>query len=77
MVACATFPYKWYVLDFENGKMLGPAEEQDLPLSHCARVAGGGVTAGYTCVVMDISEFENFRKDYDDKVERLKACEEK
>lgn len=72
-VACASFPYKWYVLDLENSKLRGPKEEDDVQLNFCAMGINGN--DGYNCIVFKVEEFRAFRKDYDDKVERLKSCE--
>lgn len=69
IIACASFPYRWYVLNYESGKLQGPQESDDLPLSFCAK------GPDYKCIVIETEQFRAFRKDYDDKVERLKSCE--
>lgn len=74
IVACASFPYKWYVLDLENSKLRGPDETKDVDLNFCA--VGMNGNDGYNCIVFKVEEFKAFRKDYDEKIERLKACEQ-
>jgi len=71
VTACASFPHKWYVLDVKAQELMGPEEKDDLTLEFC------NSDDEYKCVVLEIEAFRALRKDYDDKVERLKACEQK
>lgn len=71
-IACASaFPYKWYGIDPEAGKILGPVPAEDKPLSVCQ---GDDLQKG-KCAVMLIDEFDRLRNDYIALKERLKKCE--
>lgn len=71
--ATASFDYKWYGIDPAAGKLLGPKEANDLPLTRCQ---GDEIQQG-KCSVMFIEEFDRMRTDYIQLKVRLRACEEK
>lgn len=72
LASCASaFPYKWYGIDVDNQKLLGPKPEQDLPLSVCR---GEPAQTG-KCVALTSDEFSKLMEDYLEKTERLKNCE--
>ena len=70
--ASANFNYKWYGIDPEAQKLLGPTEQQDLPISICQ----GTEQQQGKCAVFLVEEFERLRTDYIQLKLRLKACEE-
>lgn len=77
LVSCAAFSYRYYGLDVEavtdadKGKLLGPKPEDDLPLTACKATSDNKAP----CVVLTTEEFFKLRRDYNDVVEKLKACE--
>lgn len=71
--SCASaFPYKWYGIDVDGQKLLGPEPSKDLPLSACR---ADDITKG-KCAVMFIEDFDRLASDYAEKAERLKKCRE-
>lgn len=73
LASCATpgFNYKWYGIDPAAGKLLGPTEQDDLPLARCQ---GDAQQAG-KCAVMFIDDFERLRTDYIQLKVQLKECQ--
>jgi hypothetical protein len=70
LTACASFSYKYYVLNLESGELLGPREEDDLPISVCAKSA-----EGYQCVTMKLDEFYRLKANYQKLEKRLEELE--
>lgn len=81
LVGCAGFSYKHYGLDLrdvpienlEKGKLLGPKEKDDRPLSDCSP----NIETNYPCAVMFADEFYKLKEDYLRMREQLKACQKK
>lgn len=75
LASCATpnFNYKWYGIDPAAGKLLGPTEEQDIPLARCQ---GDELQKG-KCAVLFIEEFERLQTDYIQIQVQLKECQSK
>lgn len=73
LVACSSFPYKYYGMELPSyeGTLLGPEPEDDLPFKECAP---DEITKG-KCVVMFIAEFELLKMELEELRARLKACE--
>jgi len=74
-VACASsFPYQWYGLELPSyqGKLLGPTEDNDLPMTVCEP---DNLIQG-KCVLFLTDEFDRLRSDLVELKERLKACEQ-
>jgi len=71
--SCATpeFNYRWYGIDPAEGKLLGPVESMDLPLTMCQ----GDEQQKGKCAVLFIDEFDRLRTDYIQMKVRLKDCE--
>jgi hypothetical protein len=76
MVGCAGFSYHYYGMSgvsFEQGMLLGPSVNDDLPFSSCAPNS----QSKFPCVVMLTKDFFAFKLDYEDLKAKLKACEKK
>lgn len=74
MVGCSAFAFKYYGLDgvtYENGKLLGPKPQDDLPFSQCAPTAADK----HPCVVMFAKDFFAFKQDYLDLQDQLNECQ--
>lgn len=73
LVACANFPYKWYILESESfeGKLIGAKPKDDLPLDACKSESNGT----RRCIVVFKDEFERMQAERIDLIERLKSCE--
>jgi hypothetical protein len=77
VLGCATkFPYRPYGLDVElvdtrDGKLLGPAAKDDLPLDTCKATDGRKTP----CIVLMEDDFYAWKKERVEMLERLKACE--
>lgn len=74
LAGCAGFAFKYYGLDgvrYEDGKLLGPTADKDLPFSACAPTAGDK----HPCAVMFAKEFFAFKQDYGDCKNQLKDCQ--
>ena len=78
ILGCATagISYRYYGISgvsFDQGKLLGPSEIDDIPLSKCAP-SGESKTP---CVVMFSDEFLAFKKDYLDLKQQLIDCQKR
>lgn len=73
LAACAgaTFPYKYYGIDLEDSKLLGPKPSDDVELAVCKATAGNQAP----CVAMMSDEFLSLKKDYMDAQNQLSACQ--
>lgn len=76
ITACAGagFAYKFYgmqLASYENGKLLGPTEKDDLPLSVCAPDA----SSQGKCVTMLSSEFFRLKTDFMMLEQQLQDCQ--
>ena len=73
LTACATFPYKYYVLRYREGRLNGHASDgsQDLPISICDDTAASKAN----CFVMLRGDFIQLQKDMDAQKRELDACE--
>lgn len=75
ILGCGSIPYKWYGLDlpsYSEGRLLGPTEEDDLPMAFCRP----SESEQGRCVVMLAHEFERLYTDLIEMRQRLEACEE-
>jgi hypothetical protein len=73
-MSCASFAFKYYGLAgirYEDGTLLGPKPENDLPFSSCAPTS----QVKNPCVVMFAAEFFKMKTDYEDTKQRLKDLE--
>lgn len=70
LTACASFTYKYYVLDLDEAELKGPSEQDDLPISVCAKTP-----EGYQCVTMKIDEFYRLKSNYQKLEKRLEELE--
>lgn len=68
--ACASFTYRHYVLNLEDGTLQGPNPSDDLPISVCARTP-----EGYRCITMKIEEFYRLKINYEKMQMRLEELE--
>lgn len=70
--SCATpqFSYRWYGIDPNEQKLLGPVESMDRPLSECQ----GDEQQKGKCAVFFIDEFDRLRNDYIQMQLRLRQC---
>ena len=73
VMACSSFPYKWYGLDCGDcdGTMMAKEPKDDLPLTTCK----ADDQAKGKCAVMTFTEMDRLRSDYIEMAERLKNCE--
>ncbi len=74
LASCAGFSYRYYGLagvGYEQGKLLGPKESDDLPFSKCAPNG----ESKFPCVVMFTKEFMAFKLDYEDTQQKLIDCQ--
>ena len=69
--AAPQFNYRWYGIDPAAGKLLGPVESMDLPLSTCQ----GDEQQKGKCAVLFIDEFDRLRNDLIQLKLRLDQCE--
>lgn len=77
VVACGSFPYKWYTMDLDDecystGMLRGPDPKDDLSMVVCAPSQQNQAP----CIAMLLAEFEKLKAERDALLERLKACEE-
>lgn len=68
--ACASFAYRFYVLNLEDQSLQGPSEKDDLPISVCAKNA-----EGYQCVTLKIDEFYRLKANYEKQEKRIEELE--
>lgn len=76
LFACAGAGYRYYGLDgvsYEQGRLLGPKEADDLPFSNCQP----NQTTKHPCVVMFANEFFELKQDYEDTKQKLSDCQSK
>lgn len=74
LVGCAGFSFKNYGLDlpdYSQGKLLGPTEADDLPITVCKP---DELVKG-KCVVMLATDFFRLKQDYEETKQRLKECQ--
>lgn len=72
LIGCAAhWPYPVRVLSVRDGVLRGPSPDQDLPLSVC----DPDETSQAKCYVHFRDEYMALRKERNDLIERLKACE--
>jgi hypothetical protein len=74
LVGCAGFAFKYYGLEaasYDNGQLLGPTPEDDIPFKRCEPSA----TDRHPCVVMFAKEFQALKLDYLDTQQKLKDCQ--
>lgn len=72
--AGATFAYKYYGIDsvrYDQGKLLGPKPENDIPFNACEPSA----QSKHPCVIMFASEFFKLKQDYMDTQDKLNQCQ--
>lgn len=71
--SCSTpqFNYRWYGLDVDNQKLLGPVPTMDLPITMCK---ADEIQKG-KCAVFFVDEFDRLRNDYIQMAVRLRECE--
>lgn len=72
LLSCASFTYKYYGLDLDGGKLLGPTASDDLSIVICKP----NLEAQFPCTVMLYADFFAMKEDYLRIKERLKKCEE-
>jgi hypothetical protein len=75
LVSCGSFAYKHYGLDlpsYEKGRLLGPEEKYDLPISVCEP----DEQAKGKCICYLEPEHERLMADMIELRKRLEACEE-
>lgn len=70
LTACASFGYKFYILNLETESLQGPESKDDLPLTVCAKSA-----EGYQCVTMKIDEFYRLKAAYEKQLKRIDELE--
>ena len=68
--ATPQFAYKWYGIDPAASKLLGPTEQEDLPLQSCQ----ADEQQKGKCAVMLIEEIDRLRNDYIQMQLRLREC---
>jgi len=68
--ACASFTYKYYVLNLETQTLQGPEAKDDLPLTVCAKSA-----EGYQCITMKLDEFYRLKTAYERQQKRIEQLE--
>jgi len=76
ILGCSTPQYRWYGLDlpsYEEGKLLGPKEKHDLPISVCKPDL---MTKG-KCIVFKVEEFERILADLVRLQVVVDACQKK
>lgn len=73
LVACASFPYKHFVLHYRQGILSGPDPKgkQDLPISVCDDT----IQSKANCYVMLRADFIQLEKDMDAQKRELDACQ--
>lgn len=72
--AGATFAYKYYGIDgvrYDQGKLLGPKPENDIPFDRCQPTS----QVKTPCIVMFTGEFLKLKQDYMDTQNKLQSCE--
>lgn len=77
--ASAAFPYKYYGLDLAGGRLLGPNDKDDLPLTLCDVADEDDTGRGKPlskCWVVFPDELRRMKTDYIETIERLKECEQ-
>jgi hypothetical protein len=70
LTACASFSYRYYVLNLETQTLQGPSEKEDLPLTVCAKSS-----EGYQCVTMKLDEFYRLKSAYERQEKRIEELE--
>lgn len=73
LAACASFPYRWYVIDPDTGMLKGQKPKDDLRMSE---VCKPDAIDKAKCIGMLQAEFDRLMSDYVEMRERLKACED-
>jgi hypothetical protein len=73
LMACASFSYRYYALDYQHAMLLGPTPADDLPLSVCQ----GTAAAPNQCIVEKIDIFYQMKSDFQKCQNDLITCQKK
>lgn len=73
LVACASFSYKYYALDYQHSVLMGPTPADDLPLSVCQ----GDAQSQTKCIILMIDEFYRVKGDLEKCQSQLSSCQKR
>jgi hypothetical protein len=73
LMACASFSYKYYALDYQHAMLLGKTPADDLPLSVCQ----GDAQSATKCMVLTIDEFYRVKSDLEKCQSDLISCQKR
>lgn len=71
LVACASFPYRHYVLHYRQGVLSAHDPKDDLPISVCDDT----IRSKANCWVMLEADFTQLQKDMIEQKKELDACQ--